>query len=112
MKLLNTRGLGRTAPGCREYVLSVALSLSSIRWRRGSGRGGSPPPPTPLVTRGGREANIAAGASKNVPLKKAEDRLNRICRILAGRVHGHEPPPVFILSILSSCLHAFMPSPF
>ena len=42
--------------------VSVALSLSSIRWRRGSGRGGAarkPPSPTlpPLVPRGERESS-------------------------------------------------------
>jgi len=45
------------------YVFSVALSLSSIQWRRGLGRGGAarkPPSPTlpPLVPRGERESSI------------------------------------------------------
>src|SRR5204862_6684824 len=53
------------------YVVSVALSLSSIRWRRGPGRGGAskkPPSPTlpPLVPRGEGESRI--GLNRNLGL--------------------------------------------
>jgi len=72
------------------YVVSVALSLSSIQWRRGPGRGGpskKPPSPTlpPLVPRGERESRTGLNRYLGLPTRGGDGSwLGRSRRVSLG----------------------------
>src|SRR5436190_20233756 len=78
--------LGLPPPARRMF----ALSLSSIRWRRGPGRGGAskkPPSPTlpPLVPRGERESRIGLNRYLGLPTRGGDGSwLGRSRRVSLG----------------------------